>query len=119
MAKVTDPTILACYLNALSNWRFAGYVVFTDQSAKWLRLNLPEWSQKHFAERLFQFVGGGEGEIDQIVETRPEWSGLHEFHYDLRPVVEGCRLYVETRLNYTDPDDPDDPLIQIVNIHPA
>ena len=48
-----------------------------------------------------------------------EWSGDHEFHYDLRPVVQGCQLYVETRLIYTDPEDPDDPLIHIVNIHLA
>src|SRR6266404_6227012 len=105
MAKLTDPAIIACYLNALSNWRYEGYVVFTERSAEWLRLNLAGWSQKWFAAMLHQFVGKERGEIDQVVETRPEWSDLHEFHYDLRPVVDGHRLYVETRLIVTDPSD--------------
>jgi hypothetical protein len=119
MAKLHDPVVSACYLNALSNWRYEGYVVFTERAAEWLRLNLPRCSLKHFAEMLHQFVAEGAGEIDQVLETRPEWSCHHEFHYDLRPVIEGRRLYVETRLIYTDADDPDDPLIHIVNIHLA
>jgi hypothetical protein len=119
MAKLDDPVISACYLNALSNWRYEGYVVFTERAAEGLRLNLPGYSHKQFAEMLHRFVGEDGGEIDQVVETRPEWSCHHEFHYDLRPVIDSRRLYVETRLIYTDPDDSDDPLIHIVNIHLA
>ena len=119
MAKLSDPVILGCYLNALSNWRYEGYVVFTEIAAEWLHLNVAGCSQKRFAEMLHQFVSKDGGEIDQVVETRPEWSGHHEFHYDLRPLIEGCRLYVETRLIYTNPNDPDDPLVHIVNIHLA
>ena len=119
MAKLNDPVVFDCYLNALSNRRYAGYVVFTEIAAEWLRVNLRGWSQELFAEGIHQFVSKDGGEIDQVVEMRPEWSSQHEFHYDLRPVIDGRRLYVETRLIYNDPDDPDDPLIHIVNIHAA
>jgi hypothetical protein len=34
-------------------------------------------------------------------------------------VIDGRRLYVETRLIYSDPADPDDPRILIANIHDA
>jgi hypothetical protein len=54
-----------------------------------------------------------------VVETRPEWSDRFEHHYDLRPVLAGRRLYVETRLIYSDPTDADDPVIHVVNIHDA
>jgi hypothetical protein len=117
MAKLTDPVVLACYCNALSNCRFEGYVVYTEVAAEWLRLNLPGWSNRQFAEMLGQYVRVEGGEIDQVVETRPQWSCWHEFHYDLRPAIGGRHVYVETRLIYSRPEDPDDPLIHVVNIH--
>src|SRR6516162_325910 len=98
MAKLTDPVILRCYLNALSNWRFTNYVRFTQLADEWLRSELEGHTQKSFAEMLLAHVkSGGQKVIDEVVETRPEWS-MHEYHYDLRPVVNGRRLYVETRL---------------------
>ena len=42
VAKLTDPERLKCYLNALSNWRYTGYVQLTD-----------------FAEREFKRLGLG------------------------------------------------------------
>jgi hypothetical protein len=58
------------------------------------------------------------GEIDKVVETRPEWN-FYSHHYDLRPTINGRLIYVETRLEYKDPADPDDPIVFVVNIHPA
>jgi hypothetical protein len=117
MAKLTDPEKLRCYKNALSNWNYTGYVTFDKLADEWIRRELDGYSQKRFAEIMFDFVQAG-GEIDQVVEGRPQWS-MHSHHYDLRPTVEGQRLYVETRLIYKDPNDPDDPMIHVVNIHPA
>lgn len=116
MAKLTDPEILTCYRNALANWNYAGFVEFSPLAAEWLRKELRE-SQKVFSRRLHDFVAAG-GEIDQVVETRPEWN-TWSHHYDLRPTVSGRVLYVETRLRYSDPADPDDPVITVVNIHVA
>lgn len=117
MARLTDPEKLGCFTNAISNWRYAGYVTFTRLADEWLRRGLDGFSQRRFAELLFEHINGG-GEIDEVVETRPEWS-MHSHHYDLRPTVEGRTLYVETRLIYADPNDPDDPVVHVVNIHPA
>ena len=116
MARLTGP-LLPCYQNALRNWRYTDFIIYEEIAARWLRKELRGYSQRQFSELLHKFVAGG-GEVDQVVETRPEWS-MHSHHYDLRPVVEGRKLYVETRLIYDDPNDPDDPIILIVNIHPA
>jgi len=64
---------------------------------------------------MYEYIAGG-GTIDQVVETRPEWS-KHEFHYDLRFEMEEQPIYVETRLLFDDPSGPDDPRIHVVNIH--
>jgi hypothetical protein len=46
-------------------------------------------------------------------------NALANWRYDLRLNVKGHLVYVETRLQYRDPTDPDDPIIQVVNIHLA
>jgi len=116
MAKLTDPELLTCYRNALANWRYNGYVVFSPLAEEWLDKELGE-SPPRFAERLNDFVTAG-GEIDQVVETRPEWN-FWSHHYDLRFKVYGRLIYVETRLHVRDSTDPDDPIIRVVNIHLA
>lgn len=119
MAKLTDPLLLACYQNALRNWRFNGYIVFEKEAAEGLRQHLSNYSQKAFKELLFDFVMTNGGEVDQVAERREHWRDQWDYHYDLRLVIGGTKFYVETRLQYKDPNDPDDPLILIVNIHPA
>lgn len=116
MAKLTDPEILKCYCNALANWQFSGFIDFSPLAAEWLRSELKE-SQRDFARRLCDFVRAG-GEVDQVVETRPEWT-IWSHHYDLRPTVNGRVLYVETRILFSDPSDTDNPVIMVVNIHLA
>lgn len=34
MAKLTDPEKLRCYLNALANWRFDGFMQFKPQALR-------------------------------------------------------------------------------------
>jgi hypothetical protein len=58
-------------------------------------------------------VGGGV--IDQVPETRPEWSAW-PFHYDFHLQLAGRDVYIETILK---DDDPNDPTIRIVSIHDA
>ena len=55
----------------------------------------------------------------EVVETREHWRDLYPFHHDLRVVVAGRRIYFETCLDYKDPNDPDDPVIRVVNAHDA
>jgi hypothetical protein len=104
MARLTDPEILTCYQNALGNWRFLGFVDFTKLAQEWLQRELSGMLPRAFAELLHRYVRGG-GEIDQVVETRPEYT-IYSHHYDLRPTVKGRVLYVETRLDYRDPSTP-------------
>jgi hypothetical protein len=119
MARLTDPELQRCYHNALANWRYTDFIQFKKDAAEWLRRELPGFTQKRFGELLYNYVVKDGGEIDQVVENREPWREQFSHHYDLRPVVNGIKLYVETRLIYSDPNDPDDPVIYVVNIHPA
>ena len=119
MARLTDPEILNCYHNALKNWRYTDFIQFKKGAAQWLRRELGGFTLQHFAELLHDYVVLDGGEIDQVAETREPWRDQFSHHYDLRPVVNGVKLYVETRLIYSNAKDPDDPVIYVVNIHPA
>ena len=66
-------------------------------------------------ERLVEHVLAG-GEIDEVRETRSEWSD-YEFHYDLRVTINDKLVYIETRLDYRHPFVQDQPTILVVNIH--
>ena len=114
MARLQDPEILARLLNALSNWRVTGYVVWKEIALEWLRDHLEGIEPREVARLLHEYVAAG-GPVDQVKERRPEWSD-YDFHYDLRLPVAGRLLYVETILL---DDDPDDPLLRVVSIHDA
>lgn len=114
MARLTDPEILARYQYALSQWRFSGYITWKPIARQWLEQNLEGWTTRSIGEELHRFVQAG-GEIDQVRETRPQWSE-HPFHYDLRIDLGGRTLYLETLLCQ---DDPNDPTIHVVSIHDA
>ncbi len=66
---------------------------------------------------MYEYVVAG-GAIDEQVETRPEYFS-YEFHYDLRINIGGRRVYFETVLVCKDPNDPDDSMIEVVNVHEA
>jgi hypothetical protein len=119
MPPLTDPERLKCYLNALANWRFRDFILFQERAWSWLRANLPRaLSERDVARLLHQHVAAG-GVIDEQVERRESWKDLYPFHYDLRVVIAGRRIYFETCLEYKNPDDPDDPRIRVVNAHDA
>ena len=101
MARLSDPTRLAAYEDALANWTFTDYVQFelTEEAHRWIRRELGNITLRDVARLMHEFVAGG-GEIDEVAETRPEWAGLHEFHYDLRFPIAGRTVYIETRLHY-------------------
>lgn len=63
-----------------------------------------------------EYVSSG-GQVDEVRETRPEWSGRYEFHFDLRFTIQTKPVYVETRLHYRLPLVPDEAWILVVNIH--
>ena len=116
MARLTDAEQLTAYENALSNHRFDGYIVWTPVADQWVRKNLDGLSTSDVARRMYEYVVEQGGAVDRVEEKRPEWSS-HDYHYDLRFPIDGRRVYIETRLSYEDPDDPDDPTILVANIH--
>jgi len=114
MARLTDAEILAKFQHALSNWQFTGYITWKPIARQWLEQNLEGLTARLIGDEMFRFFAAG-GEIDQVRETRPEWS-QHSFHYDFRIDIAGRLLYIETILVE---DDPSDPTIHVVSIHDA
>jgi hypothetical protein len=120
MPPMTDPERSRCYLNALENWRYDGYIRFAKDADRWVRAELPDHTFRELGRMLYEHVkANGCACVDEQVETRERWRDLHQFHHDIRMPVAGRLIYFETRLIYRDPDDPDDPLIQVVNAHDA
>jgi hypothetical protein len=112
MAPLTDPAILRKVKHALSEWNCAGYITWKQTAREWVEENLEGFTARAVGEAMFQHVEGG-GQIDQVKETRPEWSA-ERFHYDFRIPLAGRLVYVETILVE---DDPNDPTIHVVSIH--
>jgi hypothetical protein len=118
MAPLSDPERLMAFQDALANWRFQGYVEpeLTDQAYRWIRDQLGDFEIRELFRLMHEHVAAG-GEIDEVRETRAEWSDKYEYHYDLRFRVHGTPVYVETRLLYCPPFVPDEPTILVVNVH--
>lgn len=117
MAPLKDPERLAAYKDALGNWSFSGYVRFelSETAFRWVKREIEDVSLKDIARLIFEYVDRG-GKIDEVRETRPEWSD-YEFHYDIRLPVNEKLIYIETRLNFSPPFVPDQSSIVVVNIH--
>ena len=116
LAPLTDPDRRQAYTDALSNWCFDGYIQFelTEQAHRWIRCELGI-TVKELGRLMHVYVTKG-GEIDEVVETRPEW-GQHPFHYDLRFSIGRIPVYIESRLSYTVPVKPDESSILVVSVH--
>ncbi len=114
MARITDPEILGKFLHTLGQWQFTGFVTWKPIAREWLETNLEGLTTRFVAEAMACFVESG-GAIDQVRETRPEWSE-HRFHYDFRIDIGGRMLYIETILIEHNLDDP---TIHVVSIHDA
>lgn len=117
MAPLTDPTRLEAYKDALGNWSFGDYIEFrlTETAYRWIKRELDNISLKEIGRLMYEYVEAG-GEIDEVRETRPEWSDQYEFHHDLRFTIQDQPVYIETRLKYQIPVVPDDSTILVVNI---
>src|SRR5437762_3048483 len=98
MARLTDPDILVRYQQALAEWNLAGAVVLKGRAPDGLRVTLEGVTEGYFKEALYRYVCQENGEIDQVKEEREPWREHWEWHYDLRPTINGVKLYVETRL---------------------
>jgi hypothetical protein len=114
IARLTDPQTPAKLQHALSQWQFTGYITWKPIARQWLEQNLEGFTTRSVGEEMWRFSAAG-GEIDEVHESRPEWSG-HRFHYDFRIDIGGRLLYIETIVVE---DDPDDPTIHVVSIHDA
>jgi hypothetical protein len=118
VAPLTDSNRLAAYTDALSNWNVSNYIQFelTEEAHRWLRRELGDVTLKDIGRLMFEYVHAG-GEIDEVPETRPEWSYLYEFHHDIRMTIHEKPIYIETRLHYRLPVAPDESWILVVNVH--
>src|SRR5437764_5999898 len=114
MAPLQDSVILAQYRSALLNWWYFGYVSCRRIAEEWIANNLRKHTPRTIAALMYQHVEAG-GEIDQVLERRPEWND-RPFHYDLRLLINNRLIYIDTILV---DDDPNDPVIEIVSIHHA
>jgi hypothetical protein len=113
MTPLKDERLLAAYTTALAeNRRFSGYVLWKPLAQDWLFRELPGMHPRQIAGLMYEHVQAG-GEIDQIRETREEWLDF-SCHYDVRLLVADRHIYIESVFLS---DDPDDPQIEIVNIH--
>jgi hypothetical protein len=114
MPPLTDPLILGQFQAVLANWKYTGYVTAKEVALAWIADELSGLSLKDVAKAMHKFLTGG-GIIDQVQETRPEWSAW-PFHYDFRFSIGDRDVYMEVLLQ---DDDPSDPTIHIVSIHDA
>ena len=112
---------LRCYSNVLRNEanrlvaRDLDYVRLKKRPEQWLWGELPEYTLKEICRMLHEHVVNG-GEIDEQKENRQEYAH-RRFHYDLRVLIGGRRIYFETVLEFEDADDEDDLTIVVVNAH--
>jgi hypothetical protein len=120
MPPLTDPERSQCYLNALKNWKYAEFIRFEKDAFRWIRAELRNYSTREVGRLLYEHVlENGCSCVDEQPETRERWRDLHQFHHDIRMPVAGRLIYFETRLVYRNPNDPDDPIILVVNAHEA
>lgn len=119
MACLTDPDRLTAYRDALGNWKVEGYIRFelTEHSHRWIEGHLGSTDYREIKQLMYEHVVVGGGEIDEVREDREGWKELHEFHHDLRFPIHGIRVYIETRLIYRPPFEPDEPVIEVVSVH--
>jgi len=99
---LTDPDRLLAYRDAISNYRYTGYVEFrlSDQSYRWIARELDNISTYELARRMYEYAVVKCGVIDEVRETRPEYAERYEYHYDLRFTIQDVEVYLESCLRY-------------------
>jgi hypothetical protein len=119
MPRLTDPVLLARYKKALSAWNVEGYIQLEKRAPEGLRTTLEGVPEASFKEELYRFVCEDDGEIDQVKEDRENWKKEWEWHFDLRPTINGLKVYVETRLFPESFSSREEPIVRIFQIKPA
>ena len=119
MARLTDPEILARYNQALKDWDVTGTVELIGRAHDGLRTTLEGVREIEFKEALYCFVYEENGKIDQVKEERESWRNDWEWHFDLRPTINGKKIYVETRLFPESFSSRAEPILYIVQIKEA
>jgi hypothetical protein len=114
VAPLTDPVILAKLRHALGEWNCTGYITWKKVAREWVETQLEGFTTRAIGEAMCRYVDAG-GKIDQVKETRPEWSE-QRYHFDFRLTLDERQVYVETILIE---DVPNDPTIHVVSIHDA
>jgi len=112
MAPLANRDILNAFREALSEWKYDGYVVWKPIATEWLRKNIEGEDMRSVSRMMHEHVEAG-GEIDQVVERRERWQDQHEFHYDFRFSISGRKVYIETVLDVTSTG----PTVTVVNMH--
>lgn len=114
LPPLSDPDRMAAFGDALANW----HVQFelTEVSHRWIRRELGDITLKEISQLMYEHVAAG-GVVDEVPETRPEWSDMYEFHYDIRLTINEIPVYIEARLNCWLPVVPDKSWILVVNVH--
>jgi hypothetical protein len=119
MARLTDPDILARYLQALTERKVKGAIELVGRAHEELRATFEAVTEEEFKEALYRFVCKENGEIDQVKEQRECHRDNWEWHYDLRPTINGVKVYVETRLFPESFSSRQEPIVYVVRIKPA
>jgi hypothetical protein len=114
MSRLTDPEVLALFLEALGNWGCRGFIEWKRLPADWLRDHLPGCGQTAIGRLMYEHVLRG-GEIDQVKETREPYRDFYEHHYDFIIPIGNRLIYIETTLDSTRTG----PTVTIVNTHDA
>lgn len=93
------------------------YIQFdlTEEAHRWIRKE-SGITLKEIGRLMHEHVAAG-GQIDEVPERRPEWSGLYEFHHDVRLMIHEKSVYIEPRLHWRLPVVADESWIPVVNVH--
>lgn len=117
MAPLTDPERTRHYHTCLSLWNYNCYIHLKKTAFERLLAELEGITIAGLGRLLWEHVQAG-GTVDEVRETREEYRGTYDFHYDFRLALsDGRRLYVETVLEMG--REPDDSMIIVVSIHDA
>ena len=87
-----------------------------ERPHRWLRREFGNITLREIGRLMYEYVAAA-GTIDEVRETRPEWTDRYEYHWDLRFEIQDKPVYIETRLHYRLPIVPDESWILVVNIH--
>ncbi len=119
MAVPQDPVELELVRKAITLAHITGCCEWDERAARRLRGQppVPGMTPEGVKGLLHHFVGVEGGEVRQIPEKRPEYQD-RPFYYKVIIPLEGLArgLFVEVVL---DDEDPDLPVVRIVNAHEA